>query len=69
MDMDIECGYCGGKFVLEAKCVKKEIVKENPITQALLDSIIGKTKDEKTIYWLVCPCCNKKIGRFTGYLL
>ena len=67
--MNIDCGYCKSSFELEAKCIKKEVIKENPVTQALLDCILGKMSDETTVYWLVCPCCNKKIGKFTGYLL
>ena len=67
--MKIDCGYCGANFELEAKCIKKEQYKENPILQAMLNSIVGKMKEENYRYWLICPCCNKRIGKFTGYLL
>lgn len=70
INMNIECGYCGASFELDAKCIKKEKVKENPLVQAMIDGMLGKKlSDEKIDYFLICPCCNKKIGKFTGYLM
>ena len=67
--MKIECGYCGESFVLEEKCVKKEIAEEDPLVMSILQGFGMKMSKQISEYWLVCPCCNKKIGKFEGYLL
>jgi hypothetical protein len=63
--MDIECGFCKNKFVLDKIHIKRELAKENPIIKGVMDAILGvKLSDTTYKYFLYCPKCHQKIGRF-----
>jgi hypothetical protein len=63
--MEIVCGYCNNKFILDSIHIKKEEVKENPIIKGLYDAILGIKVSETTHkYFLYCPKCHQKIARF-----
>lgn len=63
--MDITCGYCNNKFVLDKIHIKRELTEENPIIKALYGTMFGtKPQDKVYKYFLYCPKCHQKIARF-----
>jgi hypothetical protein len=63
--MDITCGFCNNKFILDKLHIKREEAKENPIVKDIISKVFGVNISENTYeYFLYCPKCHKKIARF-----
>jgi hypothetical protein len=63
--MDIECGYCKNKFILDKMHIKREETKENPIVKDIMNKVFGVNISETTYnYFLYCPKCHQRIARF-----
>ena len=62
--MDIDCGFCKGKFILAKEHIKKELAEENPIVKGFMESIFGKQNCVAYKYFIYCPHCHKKIAKF-----
>lgn len=62
--MDITCGFCNNKFVLDKIHIKRELVEEDAIIKGIASIFGVKAQDKVYKYFLYCPKCHQKIARF-----
>ena len=67
--MRIDCEKCGTNFELTARCVEKEEREMNAFAKMAFGAFGLDFGNKCSRYWLVCPMCHKRIGKFTGSYL